>query len=109
MAGIKRLRSVAQSLAHHALSGSCPDAPERALEQRRSGVERISVLLLRDSDVPESLLQSKFYELLSKEGISPETVVAAKADFIFSGQCRTADECIVSVETTDGRRVEGEA
>lgn len=106
MAGVKRLRSVAQSLAHHAMSGSCPEAPARAIEQRRAGLERITVGLLAEPGVPASWLQQKFSDLLRKEDVVPGLVMAATATFLFRGQCREADACIVSLATRDGRTIE---
>ncbi|MGO1070305.1 hypothetical protein [Lysobacter sp. CA199] len=112
MSGVKRLRSVAHSFAQHALSGLCGDAPERELEQRRTGAARIGVVLIGDrskDDEPyedRPHLRVKFVELLMKEAIDPSSLAWARIVFVFRGQCRTADGCMVSIETRDGRRIE---
>jgi hypothetical protein len=55
MPRVKRLRSVATSLAQHAPGGLCPDAPERPLAQRRDRLEKISVALIGPGNIASGL------------------------------------------------------
>jgi hypothetical protein len=112
MSGVKRLRSVAHSLAQHAISGMSSGTPERSLEQRRIGIERISVSLLGEVAEPNALshdspaLRAKFLELLSKEGVDAAFIVSVRADFEYIGQCRTPDSCSVTIRTENGKEIE---
>jgi hypothetical protein len=82
------------------------------LEQRKSGIERISVSLLGEVAGPNSLshdspaLRDKFAELLSKEGVDAAFIVSARADFEYVGQCRTPDSCSVTIRTENGKEIE---
>lgn len=112
MLSVKRLRSVAHSFAQHALSGLCSDAPEREREQRRAGGSRIGVVLIGErgedgqayEDRPR--LRARFVELLAKEAIDPWSLASVRVMFVFRGQSREADGCVVSIETVDGRSIE---
>ena len=108
MPGLKKLRSIPNSIAHHALSG-LGESPERTLEQRRAGTESIDVDLMDASDRDFAALRDKFAEILEKESVDASTLQSANATFLFRGQCRTADSCIVLVRTHDGREFSGSA
>lgn len=106
------MRSVAHSFAQHALSGLSRDTPERTIEQRRSNIESISVILTGDVTInaamtqEASLLVATFIELLSKESIDLSSVISAQANFTFVGQCRTPAKCQVMINTAEGQVVE---
>lgn len=82
------------------------DAPERSLDQRHREVQRISVSLLNDNSSSFERLRERFADVLAKEAVSPLALAEARAEFVFRGQCRTADQCVVTLQTVDGRKIE---
>ncbi|MGN6151026.1 MAG: hypothetical protein ACTHOH_03320 [Lysobacteraceae bacterium] len=110
MPGIKRLRSVANSFAQHALGGLCGASPERTLDERRSGVESIRVVL-RESGYHcgNHGLHDRLADILRRERFDADAVAAAEIVFHFSGQCRTPVRATVLLRLADGNEVSGEA
>src|SRR4051812_41034018 len=102
MPGVKRLRSVAYSLAQHCLSGLCQFAPERTLAEQRAGLAKISVALI-DPTQSDSSLRTRLTDILAKEHIDVSVLASAQADFLFVGQCRTANQCVVTLVLTNGK------
>jgi len=113
----KRLRSVAQSTGHHAVSGLCYVHPHLGEVCKAMGLSRADIdllagtVLLESVDLPRPLelgtsaLGEKFIEILGSEKIDRETLSSARIQFQFRGS-RWPVSCYIKLETTDGRIVE---
>lgn len=117
MASTKRLRSVIQSTAHHAVSGLCYVHPHLGEECVKAGIKTISVNLLEPglepalSNVTKELqlsteaLRAKFSELLKSENIGRENIQSADAMFSFY-QGRWPSSCYIEVVTSENKKLE---
>ena len=117
MTSIKRLKSVIQSTAHHAVSGLCYVHPHLGEECKKVGIKSIGVNLLTFSFDPElstiskelelstNALRKKFSELLAAESIRVLEMESAYALFFFlSGSWPTS--CYIAVVTSEGKKAE---
>ena len=115
MISTKRLRSVAQSTAHHAVSGLCYLHPHLGDRCRKNGTTWECVLLIGENvvapsnDGPISLatdaLRGKFDEILQSEGGQQSDISTAVAFFEFNrGSWPSA--CAVKISTESGSEVE---
>ncbi|MEM7708598.1 MAG: hypothetical protein AAF358_23785 [Pseudomonadota bacterium] len=112
----KRLRSVAQSLAHHAQSGLCYVHPRLGEVCKPLGLKYIAVNLLRPGFEPDlenpsreivlstEALRSKFREILSAEG-ETNTFKSAKVVFQFLGR-NWPSAAFVQIVTESGDEIE---
>ena len=113
--GLKRLRSIAHSFAQHTLSGLSSNTPERNLDQRRAGVERIAMTIVGDAPGDGLLeldpfdLRERVIEIVGKEPVDPDFIAFARAVFLFKGQSRSPYCCDVIIATVDGRRIEAKS
>jgi hypothetical protein len=108
--GIKRLRSVANSLAQHALGGLCGASPERTPDERRGGVASIRVVLCESGSSCEAHgLHDRLVDILRREGFGADAVPTAEVVFHFTSQCRTPGRATVLLRLADGTEVSGEA
>ncbi len=113
----KRLRSVIQSTAHHAMSGLCYVHPHLGAVCKGLGIKSVQVGLLEASfgpalgEIPKELslstnaLREKFLEILASEHITPNEVHEAYATFEFL-QDRWPVGCCVSVRDSKGKLIE---
>jgi hypothetical protein len=117
MISIKRLRSVIQSTAHHAVSGLCYVHPHLGEECKKSGIKTINVNLMNSSFDPElpsitkelelstNALREKFNELLSIEKIYASEIKSAYATFAFL-RGRWPTSCYIEAVTVEGKKTE---
>ena len=117
MTSIKRLRSVIQSTAHHAVSGLCYVHPHLGEECKKSGIKKISVNLMTQDFDPElpsitkelelstNALREKFSELLAVENIQSSEIKNAYASFGFL-RGRWPTSRYIEVITTEGKKTE---
>lgn len=113
----KRLRSVIQSTAHHAVSGLCYVHPHLGAVCKGLGIKSVQVGLLEANfdpalgEIPKELslstnaLREKFVEILASEHISPNKVREAYATFEFL-QAKWPVGCCVSVRDSKGTLIE---
>ena len=114
---IKRLRSVVQSIGHHAVSGLCYVHPHlgevcEAATLAHADIDLLTGAVLLDGLEPPGPLKlgakalaNKFAEILRSEGINRGTLRAANIDFQFRGS-QWPTSCKVTVETVGGKTVE---
>lgn len=117
MTSIKRLRSVIQSTAHHAVSGLCYVHPHLGEECKKSGIKKISVNLVTSDFDPElayitkelelstNALREKFSELLAVENIESLEIKSAYVSFGFL-RGRWPTSCYIEAVTTEGKKTE---
>ena len=117
MTSIKRLRSVVQSTAHHAVSGLCYVHPHLGEECKKTGIKTISVNLMtlgfdpelpsttRELELSTSALREKFNELLAVENIQAQELKSASATFGFL-RGRWPSSCYIEVVTFEGKKTE---
>jgi hypothetical protein len=113
----KRLRSVIQSTAHHAVSGLCYVHPHLGAMCKGLGIKSIRIGLLEPSfdpalgDIPKELslstnaLREKFHEIMLSERISLNEAQEAYATFEFL-QAKWPVGCCVSVRDSEGKTIE---
>ena len=113
----KRLRSVIQSTAHHAVSGLCYVHPHLGSVCKGLGIKSVQVGLLEEKfdpvlgKIPNELslstnaLREKFLEILALEHITPNEVQEAYATFEFL-QSKWPVGCCVSVRDSKGKLIE---
>ena len=113
----KRLRSVVQSTAHHAVSGLCYVHPHLGAVCKGLGIKSVQVGLLEANfdpalgEIPKELslstnaLRERFKEILASEHISPNEVQEAYATFQFL-QAKWPASCCVSVRNSRGKLIE---
>ncbi len=113
----KRLRSVIQSTAHHAVSGLCYVHPYLGSVCKKLGIESIRINLLEPNfdpelgDIPKELslsiyaLREKFYEILASEHMSQSEVQEVFVTFDFL-QSKWPIECFISALDSQGKRIE---
>lgn len=113
----KRLRSVTQSTAHHAVSGLCYVHPYLGTACKGLGIKSIQVGLLEANFVPAlgeipkelslstNALREKFLEILASEHITPNEIQEAYATFEFL-QAKWPVGCCVSVRDSNGKLIE---
>jgi hypothetical protein len=113
----KRLRSVIQSTAHHAVSGLCYVHPHLGSQCKDLGIKSVRVGLLEPSfdpslgDIPKELslstnaLREKFDEILASEHISRNEIKDAYATFEFL-QAKWPVGCCVSAYDLQGKKIE---
>ena len=110
---ISVIKGITRNIAHFALSGSAYGAPERTLDERRSGLElKVAILAGEPPELPREVMfmqsaSEKLLSILRSAGISHADVQYAFAEFYFKGQCRGADKCVVTIKLKDGRSVSG--
>lgn len=117
MTSIKRLRSVIQSTAHHAVSGLCYVHPHLGEVCKKSGIKTITVSLMTLGFTPElpsiskelalstKALREKFNQLLAVENIQSSEINSASATFSFlSGRWPT--NCYIEAVTVEGKKSE---
>ena len=117
MTSIKRLRSVIQSTAHHAVSGLCYVHPHLGEICKKHGIKSIGINLLepgfnlelpaitRELELSTNALREKFDKLLVVENIHPSELKSALAIFNFL-RGRWPTSCYIEVETTEGKKTE---
>jgi len=117
MTSIKRLRSVIQSTAHHAVSGLCYVHPHLGEECKKSGIKTISFNLINSGFNPElpsitgelelstNALREKFSELLSIERIQVPEIKSAYATFAFL-RGRWPTSCHIEAVTVEGKKTD---
>ena len=117
MTSIKRLRSVIQSTAHHAVSGLCYVHPHLGEECKKSGIKKISVNLVtpgfdpelpsitRELELSTNALREKFSELLAVENIPASGIKSAYATFGFL-RGRWPTSCYIEAVTIEGKKTE---
>ena len=117
MTNIKRLRSVIQSTAHHAMSGLCNIHPHLGKVCKSIGVVKISVNLLEPGFEPSlvkisnelrlstNALREKFSTLLKAEKNNVENLRKAYALFSFY-QDSWPSSCYIEIYTQEGKRLE---
>jgi len=117
MTSIKRLRSVIQSTAHHAVSGLCYVHPHLGEECKKAGIKTIDVNLLKpgfDPKLPSitkelelstNALREKYSELLAVESIHASEIKSAYATFEFL-RGRWPTSCYIEVVTVEGKKIE---
>jgi hypothetical protein len=113
----KRLRSVAQSTGHHAVSGLCYVHPHLGEMCKAMGLTLADIDLLagkvvldrvglpRPLELGASALGEKFIEILDSENIARATLSSARIQFQFRGS-RWPVSCYIRLETTEGKIVE---
>ncbi len=113
---VKRLRSVAQSTAHHGVSGLCHLHPHLGEDCQRKGIQVAKINLLNISEQQNSqvegpialasnVLRQQFEKILGSEGGTLDQLEVAIALFEFTlGPWPTA--CMVSLKTIEGKKVE---
>lgn len=113
----KRLRSVIQSTAHHAVSGLCYVHPHLGAVCKGLGIKSVQVGLLEANfdpalgEIPKELslstnaLRERFKEILASEHISPNEVQEAYATFQFL-QAKWPVGCCVRVRNSKGKLIE---
>jgi len=117
MTSIKRLRSVIQSTAHHAVSGLCYVHPHLGDECKKANIKTIGVNLLnpgfdsklptitREIELSTNALREKFIELMTTESIQATDIKRAYAIFHFlRGSWPTS--CYIKVVTMEGKNIE---
>ena len=116
MISVKRLRSVAQSTAHHSVSGLCYLHPHLGENCKSQGTQVAKIDLIghpeqQDSQAADPItlasdaLRQKFGKILSSEGGKVDELEVAIALFIFElDPWPTA--CMVSIKTIDGKKVD---
>lgn len=114
MISSKRLRSVAQSTAHHAVSGLCHLHPHLGQACKADDPDSNAITLLTaapdtgDSNEPLILatgaLQDKFKRILESEGGELNDLDSAIATFEFDQKC-TPRLCTVTLTTVDNEQV----
>jgi len=117
MTSIKRLRSVIQSTAHHAVSGLCYVHPHLGEKCKETGIKSIGVNLMKpgfDAELPSitkelelstNALREKFNELLTVENIQASEIKSAYATFDFL-RGRWPTSCYIEVVTSEGKKAE---
>ena len=117
MTSIKRLRSVIQSTAHHAVSGLCYVHPHLGEKCKEIGIKSIGVNLVKpgfNAELPSitkelelstNALREKFKELLAVENIQASDIKGAYATFSFL-RGRWPTNCYIEVITTEGKKTE---
>ena len=115
MTSIKRLRSVIQSTAYHAVSGLCYVHPHLGEECKKTGIKTITVNLVtpgfepelpsitRDLKLSTSALREKFNELLAVENIQAQELKSAYATFSFL-HGRWPTSCYIEVVIFEGKK-----
>lgn len=115
----KRLRSVIQSTAHHAVSGLCFLHPHLGQLCRSNGRKSITIDLMRPATEPEfpvlsegldlsvAELRNRFYRLLTAEKIDAESLAETTVHFTFM-KGRWPAGCTVTVRTAAGKRLSAE-
>ncbi len=113
----KRLRSVIQSTAHHAVSGLCYVHPHLGSLCKEQDIKLIRVSLqepefspalaniTRELELSTNALREKFNEILALEEISPKEIQDAYATFEFL-QAKWPVGCCVSVRNFEGKVIE---
>ena len=113
----KRLRSVVQSTAHHAMSGLCCVHPHLGSACEEQGIKSVQVGLLdagfdpvlgcipKELSLSTNALREKFVEILASENISLNEVQEASATFQFL-QSKWPLGCCVSVRNSKGEIIE---
>ena len=117
MTSIKRLMSVIQSTAHHAVSGLCYVHPHLGEKCQEMGLRSIGVDLMKpgfdvkllsitkESELSTNALREKFNELLAVEHIQAAEIKSAYARFGFV-RGRWPSSCFIKVTTTEGKKAE---
>lgn len=117
MTSIKRLRSVIQSTAHHAVSGLCYVHPHLGEECKKSGIKTICVNLVtpgfdpelpsmtRELEMSTNALRVKFNELMVIENIQASEIKSAYSKFSFL-RGRWPTSCYIEVVTFEGKKTE---
>ena len=114
---IKRLKSVIQSTAHHAVSGLCYVHPHLGKACKESGINSIKVDLKKpkiepvlatittEIELSTNALRAKFAEILAAEEIAISEIDSAKIVFnFFHGEWPTS--CYVEAITVESKRAE---
>lgn len=117
MTSIKRLRSVIQSTAHHAVSGLCYVHPHLGEKCKEIGIKSIGINLLKpgfdaellsiteELELSTNALREKFSELLVSENIKDSEIKSAYVTFGFlRGLWPTS--CYIEVVTVEGKKIE---
>lgn len=116
MTSIKRLRSVIQSTAHHAVSGLCYVHPHLGEACKELGIKDMTLNLLKPEITPRiqnitkeielstEALRQKFKELLEVEHISTSDIENAFTIFNFN-QGRWPSSCYIEVTTKEAKKV----
>ena len=117
MTSIKRLRSVIQSTAHHAVSGLCYIHPHLGEECKKEGLKKITLNLLKPEFTPKltsvtnelelstNVLREKFRELLLVENIQVSDIENAIIVFDFRrGKWPTSS--YIEAVTVEGKKAE---
>jgi hypothetical protein len=117
MASTKRLRSVIQSTAHHAMSGLCYVTQHLGVFCEARQLDRATVDLLAGTVVTSDgiiakplrlsadALSKRFVEILNAEGIEVSDLHSATIEFHFKKWACPLG-CHIRVETTDGLSLE---
>jgi hypothetical protein len=118
MPGIKRLRSVCHSIAHHATSGLSYIHPHLAQACNNAGLESIAIDLKQEEPCPDAFVQikplrlalhalrKKFEEILSSEGFAPTDLRTATLTFEFPSKMENySSNCHACMTTNSGRIV----
>lgn len=119
MTSTKRLRSVIQSTAHHAMSGLCfiHDSLGTFCEARsldKAVIDLISGTVVTTDSVPEPLrlsakaLHERFMQILHREGMHVSDLLSATVEFQYRKWAWPIG-CYVKAETTEGVVVEDTA
>ena len=115
MTSTKRLRSVIQSTAHHAMSGLCYVHPHLGDACKKAGITKININLLnagfdpilpsitKELELSTNALRDKFKELLDVESIQNSEIEYASAIFELP-QGRWPTQCYIEVKTNDGKK-----
>jgi hypothetical protein len=113
----KRLRSVIQSTAHHAVSGLCYIHPHLGELCKKQGIKSVRINLQepsfepalsdisRELELAANALRERFIEIMAAEKISPNEIQEAYATFEFL-QAKWPVGCCVSVLNLEGKKVE---
>ncbi len=117
MTSIKRLRSVIQSTAHHAVSGLCYVHPHLGEKCKEIGIKSIGINLMqpefdielqsitKELKLSTNALREKFNELLIVENINASEII--KANIIFNFMYgRWPSSCFIEAVTVEGAKVE---
>ena len=117
MTSIKRLRSVIQSTAHHAVSGLCYVHPHLGEKCKETGIKSIGVNLMKpgfdaelrsitkELQLSTNALRQKFNELLAIERIELSEIKSAYATCAFL-RGRWPASCHIEAITIEGTKVE---
>lgn len=117
MTSTKRLRSVIQSTAHHAVSGLCYVHPHLGEACKELEIKTISLNLLQPEFNPHlnnitkelklstDALRAKFSELLEVEHLSTAEIQKAFATFSFN-QGKWPSSCYIEVTTKEDKKIE---